>query len=128
MPLNLRQQRFVAAYLKDPNATKAAMTAGYSKKTAASIGAENLQKPLIRAALNAAAAQVAEDAGVTLRGHLDALQDIRDAALRAKQYGAAATAEVSRGKVSGLYVERLDLTSKGKPLTVRVVRDDAADA
>jgi phage terminase small subunit len=35
MPITPRQQRFVAAYLLDPNATRAAVEAGYSRKTAA---------------------------------------------------------------------------------------------
>jgi phage terminase small subunit len=34
MPLNLKQQRFVAEYLIDKNATQAAIRAGYSKRTA----------------------------------------------------------------------------------------------
>ena len=38
MPLNARQQRFIAEYLIDGNATRAAIAAGYSKKTARSIG------------------------------------------------------------------------------------------
>ena len=40
---------FVAEYLTDFNATRAAMAAGYSKKTAYSIGWENLRKPEIQA-------------------------------------------------------------------------------
>lgn len=49
--LTARQQRFVDAY--DGNATAAALAAGYSKKTAAFIGAENLKKPKIAAAIRA---------------------------------------------------------------------------
>jgi chromatin remodeling complex protein RSC6 len=40
-----KQKCFVAAY--EGNATQAALKAGYSKKTAAFIGAENLKKPQI---------------------------------------------------------------------------------
>lgn len=42
--LNKRQNKFCLEYLKDLNATKAAERAGYSKKTAKQIGAENLTK------------------------------------------------------------------------------------
>ena len=42
------QQRFVEEYLVDLNATQAAIRAGYSQKTAYSIGHENLRKPEIR--------------------------------------------------------------------------------
>lgn len=43
------QSRFVDEYLIDLNATKAAIRAGYSEKTAAVIGSENLIKPNIAA-------------------------------------------------------------------------------
>lgn len=42
-----RQWAFVQEYLIEPNATKAALAAGYSPKTAAAIGSENLRKPHI---------------------------------------------------------------------------------
>jgi len=44
MALTAKQQRFVDEYLKDLNATQAAIRAGYSKKTASVIGAQNLAK------------------------------------------------------------------------------------
>lgn len=44
-----KQKRFVQEYLVDFNETQAAIRAGYSKKTAAAIGYENLRKPHIRA-------------------------------------------------------------------------------
>ena len=43
--LTAKQQRFCDEYLTDFNATQAAIRAGYSKKTAYSIGNENLTKP-----------------------------------------------------------------------------------
>lgn len=46
--LTAKQQRFCDEYLIDLNATQAAIRAGYSKKTAGSIGTENMQKPLIK--------------------------------------------------------------------------------
>ena len=49
MGLTAKQQAFVEAY--DGNATQAALKAGYSKKTAYSIGVENLKKPQIAAAI-----------------------------------------------------------------------------
>lgn len=49
-----KQQRFVEEYLIDLNATQAAIRAGYSKKTANVIGAENLAKPYIAEAIAAA--------------------------------------------------------------------------
>ena len=51
--LTPRQERFVAEYLVDLKATQAAIRAGYSPRTAASIGYENLRKPEISAAVQA---------------------------------------------------------------------------
>ena len=45
--LTPKQRRFVNEYLIDLNATQAAIRAGYSKKTAQQIGAENLSKPVM---------------------------------------------------------------------------------
>ena len=49
MRLTAKQKRFIEEYLIDLNATQAAIRAGYSKKTAAAVGAENLRKPHIAA-------------------------------------------------------------------------------
>ena len=43
-----KQKRFCDEYLTDLNATQAAIRAGYSKKTAYSIGEENLRKPELK--------------------------------------------------------------------------------
>lgn len=47
--MNARQKRFCDEYLVDCNATQAAIRAGYSPKTAYSIGIENLKKPELKA-------------------------------------------------------------------------------
>lgn len=51
--LTAKQQAFVREYLCDFNATQAAIRSGYSKRTAYSIGQENLMKPVIIAAIAA---------------------------------------------------------------------------
>lgn len=45
--LTPKQEKFCAEYIKDGNATQAALRAGYSKKTARAIGCQNLAKPVI---------------------------------------------------------------------------------
>jgi phage terminase small subunit len=47
--VNARQKRFCDEYLIDCNAKQAAIRAGYSPKTAYSIGNENLNKPELKA-------------------------------------------------------------------------------
>ena len=54
MALTPKQGRFVQEYLVDLNATAAAKRAGYSEKTAYSIGQENLKKPEIQNAIQEA--------------------------------------------------------------------------
>lgn len=49
MTLTQKQKRFCEEYIKTTNASAAAVAAGYSKKTAGAIGAENLKKPQIAA-------------------------------------------------------------------------------
>ena len=44
MALSEKQKLFCLEYIKDNNATQAAIRAGYSKKTAYAIGSENLKK------------------------------------------------------------------------------------
>lgn len=51
MALSPKQQLFIAHYCESWNATDAAIKAGYSEKSAYSIGSENLKKPEIAAAI-----------------------------------------------------------------------------
>lgn len=46
--MTAKQQRFCDEYIISLNATQAALLAGYSKKTAGVIAAENLAKPIIK--------------------------------------------------------------------------------
>lgn len=47
--LTQKQKRFCEEYIKTANASASAVAAGYSRKTAGAIGAENLKKPQIAA-------------------------------------------------------------------------------
>ena len=48
MKLTPKQQKFADEYIKTGNATQSAIKAGYSKKSAQVIGAENLLKPMVK--------------------------------------------------------------------------------
>ena len=50
--LTPKQQKFIDYYIQTGNATEAAKLAGYSSKTAYSIGNENLNKPEIKQAID----------------------------------------------------------------------------
>ena len=67
MSLTDKQRLFVDAYLANRfNATKAAIEAGYSDKTARVIGAENLTKPNIKAAIEERSAEISKKHELTI--------------------------------------------------------------
>ena len=63
--LTPKQERFIEEYLIDLNATQAAIRAGYSKKTAKSVGSENLTNPDIALALDLAKEERSKKAKIT---------------------------------------------------------------
>lgn len=65
MPLTPKQERFVAEYLVDLNATQAAVRAGYGKKSAHATGYDNLKLPEVAAAIRDAQSQRSERTKVT---------------------------------------------------------------
>lgn len=71
MKLTAKQALFVEAYLATLNATQAAIKAGYSKKTAYSIGQENLKKPVIRAKVDERLKELALTSEETLKSLSD---------------------------------------------------------
>ena len=77
-----RQKRFVEEYLIDLNATQATIRAGYSKKTAAEIGCENLRKPHIAAAISKAVQKRTERTEITQDQVLNELRKIGFADIR----------------------------------------------
>lgn len=78
-----KQQRFIEEYLVDLNATQAAIRAGYSAKTAYSIGEENLKKPEIRDALKKARKQTTERTQITEDWVLNNLKAVAERCLQA---------------------------------------------
>nr|DAH84750.1 MAG TPA: Terminase small subunit [Caudoviricetes sp.] len=79
MALTDKQQRFVAEYLVDLNATQAAIRAGYSEKTARSVGSENLTKPDVAELIRSKQAERAQKAEWTAADRLRGLKSIYDA-------------------------------------------------
>ncbi len=80
--LTPKQARFVQEYLVDLNATRAAIRAGYSEKTAKAIGHENLTKPDIAAAVKAARQQLAEKVEITQEWVLGNLKTVAERCLQ----------------------------------------------
>ena len=109
MALTPKQQRFVEEYGVDFNATQAAIRAGYSPSTAYSIGSENLRKPEIKAALQAAQAAAITDIRITKDYLIGQANDIM---LKAKANGAWSAAKGANellAKLTGHIIERRDM-------------------
>lgn len=74
--LTEKQKRFCEEYLIDLNATQAALRAGYSQRTAYSIGDENLKKPEIQNYLKELMKQRSERTGISADTVLKELEKI----------------------------------------------------
>ena len=74
--LTAKQEMFCLEYLIDLNATQAAIRAGYSEKTAHSIGNENLIKPLIQETIAKLKADRCDSVSVNAKYVLDRLLEI----------------------------------------------------
>jgi hypothetical protein len=79
--LTPKQARFVEEYMIDKNATQAAIRAGYSKKTAQQMGAENLSKPVIAAVIAERAKTISEKAELSAISVLNDIARIKQIAL-----------------------------------------------
>jgi phage terminase small subunit len=106
--LSPKRQRFVAEYLKDMNATQAAIRAGYSEKTARSIGSELLTIPDVAAAVAAGRERIAGRLELSAEKVLRDLEDVRERAMRAEQFAPAVRAIELCGKHLGMFVERTE--------------------
>jgi phage terminase small subunit len=77
--LTPKQKAFVDEYLIDTNASKAALRAGYSEKTAERMGSENLHKPLIKDAIANALQQRSKRTQIDADWVLKTLKEVWDA-------------------------------------------------
>jgi phage terminase small subunit len=173
--LSNKRRAFAVQYLKDFNATQAAIRAGYSPKTAYSIGQRLLNFVEVAEAIKIGIAELSMGADEVLlrlaehaRGNMGDFLDISSVSFqidlnKAKELGLthlikkvkqkttivsnkngddvetdqieielydAQAALVQLGKYHGLFTDRVDVTSGGEPITLRVVYDrkDTPDA
>lgn len=82
--MTLEQARFVEEYLKDLNATQAAIRAGYSRKYACEYAKKSLMKnPKIRAAIQEGMDKRSKKAEITAEYVLTGLKDVADRCMQA---------------------------------------------
>ena len=152
--LRPKQQRFVEEYLIDLNATQAAIRAGYSAKTAAVIGAENLIKPYIQKAIQEARNKLTERTEITQDYVLTNIKKVIERCMQQeavqardgspllvegpegdlaclfefKETGALKGLELL-GKHLGMFKDKIELTGKdGSSLGIKVVFEDDGEA
>ena len=131
----MKQQRFADEYIISGNATQAAILAGYSKKTARSIGQENLTKPDIKKYIDERLEELesskiakqeevlryltslmrGEETEQTLRGLGEGEQIIDDIEVSAKDRIKAAEL---LGKRYGMWTEKIEQTNRNIEIVV----------
>lgn len=116
--LNARQLAFVSAYLGDArfNATKAALSAGYSEKTAYSIGARLLKDVEIQEAIQAWRDLVKSRGIATLEYRLNRLDDMEQRCWRIVAERGEALGDDARasGGASGFIVKQHKIIGGGE--------------
>lgn len=105
-----KQERFVAEYLVDLNATQAAIRAGYSAKTANEQGSQLLAKLSVRAAVDEALAKRAGKLEITAEKVLRDIEETRLAATSVAQHATALRASELQGKHVGMFAEKTEAT------------------
>lgn len=124
MALTAKQEAFCLAFIESGNASDAYRKAGYSPgmsdKSVNEAASRILKNSKVVARLAAIRKPAAEAAGITLESHLERLQHLSEIAERRGQMNAAITAEIARGKASGVHVEKSEQTVTTKELPASV--------
>jgi len=81
--LNIRQRRFIEEWIKEPNATKAAIAAGYTAKTARQQGARLLSNAVISAEIERIKAAATQRAELSAEWVLDSLKTVAERCMQA---------------------------------------------
>ena len=113
MALTPKQENFCIAYIETGNASEAYRRSYACKKmkpeTIAKRASELLDNGNIAGRVREIRAPAVKKAEITLEQHLNDLKRLRDLAEASEKYGPAVTAEMARGKASGLYVDNLNV-------------------
>lgn len=114
--LTNKEKAFCESYVVDWNASRAAREAGYSEKTCAVIGFENLRKPYIKQFIEFIKNDIEKLSGISKLKIVNELKDIALSNTKDKRVKIAAAAEIN--KMMGYNAaEKVDLSSLGKSIT-----------
>ena len=111
MNITEKQKLFILEYQKDGNATQAALRAGYSEKTAYSIGQRLLKKPVIQKALEADLIARAERLTITADDVIRDLITIKDRCMTGKPFDARGAIKALEliGKNLGMFTNKIQV-------------------
>ena len=116
--------RAVASGMNQSDAYRAAFDAGRMKPSVVNVKASQLMADgKVRVRVDELRAPIAEKAQITLESHLADLKALRDDAQEARQFSAAISAEIARGKAAGVVApEKRELAGpNGGPIPVAPV-------
>ena len=125
MSLTPKQEKFaqyVATGITQSDAYRASYSVGEDTlpETVNNLAYKLMQNSDIRARVEEIRKPIVEKAQITLQAHLEELQQLRELAKESKQLNAAISAEVARGRASGLYVEKNEIV--GELNVTKIVR------
>ena len=113
--MQLKHQRFIDEYLVDQNATRAAIAAGYSKKTAASQGSRLLTNVKVQRVISDKQKQISQELQITAQDKRERLWAIatfntktiedQHGELRMRDPRAATSAIAELNKMDGTYAQ-----------------------
>jgi len=118
--LTAKQKMFCKEYLVDLNATQACIRAGYSKKTARSLGCENLTKPYIQQEVQRLKAIREKKVGLTAEKVLTDIERVREKAEGSEQYTVSLKASELQGKHLAMFTEKHQVDGEVKMPVVQI--------
>lgn len=119
--LTNKQQKFADEYIRTGNATKSALEAGYSPKTAQRMGSENLSKPLIKSYINSVMEKLESAKIATAKETLEYLSSV----MRGEQTEDVVT---NKGVFQNIPVSAKDRITAAKELLKRYPTDPLTKA
>ena len=124
-----KQARFVAEYLVDCNATQAAIRAGYSSKTAYSIGQRLMRDPDIQGEIQAGMSGLQERTELSQKYVIDNLREIVSRCMEGedfKPHGALKALELL-GKHLRMFTDKIQVKEETVPLVFMWQGEDSTE-
>ena len=115
--LNAKQEAFCCEYVVDLNSAQAAIRAGYSEKTARTIGSKLLTNVDIAEKIQQLSAKHAENVGITAEWVLNGIKDLTERLIEMDDPKAAYKGYELGGKYLTLFSDKVDHSSSDGTMT-----------